>query len=339
MASSSLLCSCAVLLHLASCHAYPNRTPEPADPDARMSWRSDGRISPARTTAPSTTPIPTDMNLRLHQVPGRGFQDSATKLQDPAAGAAGAGKPDLASQATNPASPLVQFQLQNIWLPENNDSRSNDSANQFIVQPVIPVSAMGWFPRSVWRPTIPILNTPDLEFGSVQIAGTSGLGDISLIGGPVIDYDWGMIVVGPAIVFPSATDERLGERQWQLGPLVGPIATKVIPHMQFGALVWNQWGLGGVGDGDLNQMTVQPILNYHFSEGWYTGVGDYAYTFNWETDDNYLPVSAKVGRVFAMGQQHVNVFFTPFYNVGDDIPGSGKWGFKLSFTLLLPTGA
>ena len=37
-----------------------------------------------------------------------------------------------------------------------------------------------------------------------------------------------------------------------------------------------------------------------------------------------------------MGDQKVNAFVAPFYNVGDDVDGQGEWGIKLSFTLLFP---
>ena len=43
----------------------------------------------------------------------------------------------LANQATNPGAALVQFQLQNQFIPDSNNS--SGSANSFLVQPVIPI--------------------------------------------------------------------------------------------------------------------------------------------------------------------------------------------------------
>lgn len=243
--------------------------------------------------------------------------------------ASGSSQVDLAEQATNPAAPLVQLQFQNVFIPESY--AADGYANQFIVQPVIPIAKQSWFPRSLWRLTIPLLTQPDLDVG---IDGTGGLGDITLLGGPVFDYDWGMLVVGGVLTMPTATDSRLGARQWQLGPVIGPIFTKVIPKTQFGAIIFQQWGLGGAGDQYTDILSIQPVLTYHFDKGWYTGVGDYIWTFNWETNENYIPLSFKVGRVFTMGDQPVNIFISPYYNVGDEVAGQGQWGIKLSFTLL-----
>ncbi len=248
----------------------------------------------------------------------------------PPADAANGGKGDLAEQATNPVAPIVQFQLQNTFTPESY--ATDGYANSFVVQPVIPVAPIGSFPRSIWRPTIPIVTTPDQDNGT---SGTTGLGDISLLGGPVFDFDWGFVVVGPAITIPSATDARLGARQWELGPVVGPIITSV-PKTQFGALLFNKWGLGGAGEQYTNSFYMQPILNLHLEDGWYHGLSDYIWSHNWETDDTYIPLSWRVGRVFAIGEQQVNIAVSPYYNVGDDVPGQGQWGVKLSVTLLFP---
>jgi hypothetical protein len=240
---------------------------------------------------------------------------------------------DLAKQATNPAAPLMLLQLQNSFIPESH--AADGYANQFIIQPVIPVKKLGWLPRTIWRPTIPIVTTPDLDAG---IDGTTGLGDITIVGVAALDYDWGELIVGAAATLPTATDDRLGAGQWQLGPAAGAIFSKLVPNTQLGVFAYQEWGLGGPGDQYTSQLSFQPVLVYHFEDGWYTGLGDDLWTFNWETNGNYIPLSWRVGKVFAIGDQKVNMFVSGFYNVGDDVPGKGAWGFKLSFSLLFPTG-
>jgi len=260
------------------------------------------------------------------------FQDAPPDTQ-PSADASAASQGDLAKQATDPSAPLALLQFQNVFIPESH--AADGYANTFIVQPVIPIPKQGWFPRSVWRPTIPLVTTPDLDAG---IDGTTGLGDITIVGGPALDYDWGTIIVGGATTLPTATDERLGARQWQLGPAVGVIASKVVPETIFGVFGYQEWGLGGPGDQYTSQLSFQPIFVRHFDGGWYTGLGDDLWTFNWETNHHYIPLSWRVGKVFSIGDQKVNAFVSSFYNVGDDVPGKGEWGIKLSFSLLFPTG-
>ena len=271
------------------------------------------------------------------------FAATAGMLQaaDPAAaattganGAASASPKDLAAQATNPAAPLIQLQMQNLSIFETNGS--SDYANQFILQPVIPISKMGKLPRSIFRPTIPMVTSADITNGP---KGRTGLGDISWVYIYALDQDWGVFGVGPAGAIPTATDPLLGARKWTLGPSVFAMYTK-IPKVQIGALVSNTWDVGGSGSSGVDKMSVQLIANYHFGEGWYTGWGDQALNFNWHTDNNktYFPISWRLGRVFSMGKQKVNCFVQPHYNVGDDIIGQDQWGLKFNMTLLFPEG-
>ncbi len=237
---------------------------------------------------------------------------------------------DLAKQATNPLAPLIQFQVQNYFIFDSIDS--NDYANQFIVQPVIPISATSMLPRAIFRPTIPIVTSPDVIGGP---SGTTGLGDISGVYVFAFDQDWGSFGVGPAGAIPSATDLRVGARKWTLGPALFGMYTK-IPKVQIGGLAFNTWAVGGGGPNDVNSLSIQPIFNYHFGEGWYTGWGDQAISFNWVNGTNYIPLSTRLGKVFSIGEQKVNMNGQMIYNVGDHVSGKDQWGFKLTVTLLFP---
>jgi hypothetical protein len=239
---------------------------------------------------------------------------------------------DLAAQATNPVSPLIQLRFQNYFIPESIDS--SGYANQFDVQTVIPIPKMGFLPRVVFRPTIPVVTTPDINGGP---SSKSGLGDIAWVYLFAFNQKWGVLAVGPAGAFPTAKDE-LGARKWTLGPsLMGMYAG--IPHFQMGGLVFNTWSLGGPGDNDVNQLSIQPLFNYHFGQGWYTGWGDQAISVDWENDTAvYAPLSYRFGKVYAMGRQKMESNLQFIYNVGDDIAGKDQWGFKLTVSLLFPEG-
>ena len=88
--------------------------------------------------------------------------------------AADGDKASLANQATNPAAPLIQLQLQNVFSPSNRGA--SGYANTFIVQPVIPIalSKTGYFQNIMTRTTLPIHTSanPDGPMTSV-----TGLGD------------------------------------------------------------------------------------------------------------------------------------------------------------------
>jgi hypothetical protein len=238
----------------------------------------------------------------------------------------------LAAQATNPVAPLVQFRVQNYFIFENIGT-PDPYANQFDIQPIIPIPKMGFIPRAIFRPTIPVVTTPDVPGGP---SGTTGLGDIPYVYLFVLDQKWGVLGAGPAGAFPTATDVRVGAKKWTLGPSVFAMYT-AIPHIQIGALVFNTWSVGGPGANDVNSFSFQPVFNYHFGDGWYTGWGDQPFTVDWENGNAlYAPLSFRLGKVYAIARQHMESNVQFIYNVGDDIPGKDQWGLKFTVTLLFP---
>lgn len=239
---------------------------------------------------------------------------------------------DLAAQATNPVARLIQFRVQNYFIFENIGT-SDEYANQFDIQPVIPIPKLGFIPRAIFRPTIPVVTTPDVPGGP---SGTTGLGDIPYVYLFAFDHKSAVLGVGPGGAFPTATDDRLGARKWTLGPSVLGMYSG-IPHFQMGALITNTWSVGGPGASDVNELSVQPIFNYHFGDGWYTGWGDQAISVDWENGNAvYAPLSFRLGKVYAIARQHMESNMQFIYNVGDDIPGKDQWGLKFTVTLLFP---
>jgi hypothetical protein len=227
------------------------------------------------------------------------------------------GHGSLGEQATDPTSPLIQFRLQNSFIPESFDSTGY--SNAFEIQPVIPWKAP-WGQPMITRPTIPIVLTADPDG---PINETSGLGDIDLLHVFIFKKDWGKMGLGFNTVFPSATDERLGSGKWQAGPAAIVIYTK-IPKWQFGALVYNNW-----------DYATQWICNYHYKPGWYVGVGDLPWTFNWRNGKQNMPLSIKWGHTTKIGKQPVDMFVQPFYTTAHD-GASSEWGVKFNIAFLFP---
>jgi len=52
--------------------------------------------------------------------------------------------------------------------------------------------------------------------------------------------------LGPTFTLPTATDRNLGAGKWSMGPT--GVALTVQGHWVLGALVNNQWSVGGWGD-------------------------------------------------------------------------------------------
>ena len=242
--------------------------------------------------------------------------------------------PDLAAAATNPLANLIQFQLQNIFIPTSWES--SGYANQFLIQPVIPIKLHNKiFPTLITRTTLPIVTTPNPDGPAT---GTTGVGDMVLLTAAVNNQPWGMIGVGPTFTFPTASDSRVGAEKWQVGPTAVLFVTKYHPW-QFGALVYTQHSFAGTrARSTVSTMFYQPIVVRHFSKGWYAGLPDLSSTTNFRTGGNTITFTGlRVGKVTKVKKQPLNVFLETWGTPVHD-GAVGQFNIKLSFTFMFPTG-
>jgi hypothetical protein len=217
-------------------------------------------------------------------------------------------------------------------------------SNVLNIQPVYPVSLGGKW-NLINRGIVPLIYRDELipETGSA-----SGLGDISYTGfispaqpGKLI---WG---VGPSFLFPTATEDRWASDKWSAG--AGVVLLAMPGHWVLGVLVQNVWSFAGDEDADdVNQLLLQPIINYNLKKGWYiTSVP--VITANWEADsDNRwtVPVGGGAGKIMKWGKQPVDAQIQAFYNVIHPKPFVGQapnlanegsnWTIRLQIKLLFP---
>jgi len=206
------------------------------------------------------------------------------------------------------------------------------------VQPVYPAKLSDdW--NLIIRPIVPIINKPKLFAGDES---EFGLGDISpqLFFSPSKTSEtflgnvmWG---VGPALVLDTATDDSLGSGKWSAGP--GAVVFIINKPWTYGALVNNVWSFAGDGDReDVNQMLIQPILNYNLSNGWSLASSPII-TADWEaTDGNKwtVPIGGGVQKLFHIGKQPINASLRAYYNVVK--PDFGPdWQLQFTWTFLFP---
>ena len=249
-----------------------------------------------------------------------------------AAGGNDAGHDDLAATATNPIGNLIQFQLQNVFIPTSWES--SGYANLFIIQPVIPIKLHNKiFPTLLTRTTLPIVTTPNPDG---PISGTTGTGDMAFLATAINNQPWGMIGVGPSFTFPTASDSRTGSEKWQAGPTLVLFVNKFHPW-QFGALVYTQHSFAGTSArSTVSKLFYQPILVRHFSKGWYAALPDIASTTDFRTGGNTINFTGlRVGKVTKIKKQPLNVFLqtwgTPLHD-----GAVGQFNIKLSVSFLFP---
>jgi hypothetical protein len=251
---------------------------------------------------------------------------------------------ELAKKTQNPVADLISVPFQN-----NFNFGAGVDHNKMLyflnIQPVIPIHITeDW--NLITRTIMPVINQPSLAPG----AGTAtGLGDINptffLSPGKPGDVIWG---VGPTFTLPTATDRLLGNGVWSMGPAA--VALTMQGHWVFGALMNNQWSVGGWGDKPVNAFLMQPFVNYNFSEGWYLTSAPIL-TANWKADKAgdvwTVPLGGGFGKLFrlgglvsslkdeAIGKLPINTQLSAYGNVATPEAGP-KWQLRLQFQFLFP---
>lgn len=239
--------------------------------------------------------------------------------------------PEIAKQAQNPIANLISVPLENDFNPQTGIDK--DDSYVLEMKPVVPFRlSNNW--TLITRTIIPVIQVPDLAPG---VNGTAGLGDVqeSLFlsptkAGPVI---WG---AGPVISFPTATQDILGTKKLSVGPTV--VALRIQGHWLFGTLVQNLFSVGGPSTRpDVNQMLMQPFVNYNLPHKWYL-VSSPIITANWEVrpDERWVvPVGGGVGKIVHFGKVPVNVYTQFFRNV-ERPDGTTHWSARFQMQFLFP---
>jgi hypothetical protein len=135
----------------------------------------------------------------------------------------------------------LQFQQNTFWLnkPERN-------VVNLLFQPVLPVSLTeNW--NLITRPVIPVFNSTPYVNSSGNLHRVTGFGDTVLVtllspsprlAGPAARR-------GPTFIFPTASNSRLGQNKWQIGPagVFGYLGETWIA----GVFPQQWWSVGGPG--------------------------------------------------------------------------------------------
>jgi hypothetical protein len=241
------------------------------------------------------------------------------------------GTSEVAKQAQNPIANVISVPLENDFYPHTGIDK--DDSYVLEMKPVVPFK-LGNDWNLITRTIIPIVQVPDL---SPTIQGTSGLGDIqtSLFFSPakVDKIIWG---AGPVISLPTATEDILGTKKTSIGPTA--VALTIQGHWLFGTLVQNLFSVAGPRERpDVNQMLMQPFVNYNLRHGWYL-TSSPIITANWEVSGNNrwtVPVGGGVGRIVHFGKIPVSTYAQVFRNVQRP-DGTTGWSTRFQMQFLFP---
>ncbi|MFD0988014.1 hypothetical protein [Methyloligella solikamskensis] len=239
---------------------------------------------------------------------------------------------DLAKQLSNPVADLISVPFQ-----YNFDccfGPSDAKRSTLNIQPVIPTGiSADW--NLITRTILPVL---DFQAAAPGLDNEFGLGDTlqSFFLSPKSTKSgiiWG---VGPAFLWPTATDRDLGTDKWGAGPTV--VVLKQQAGWTYGALANQIWSYADASGGEykpeVNQAFLQPFLTYTWKDSTTLAL-NMEMTFDWTANESRLPVNLLVSHIYHLGEQPVQL------GVGgraylDSPDGGPDWGVRAVATFLFP---
>ena len=243
--------------------------------------------------------------------------DSSTQTSgqpQPAATGSSVSAQELANQVNNPAAPVTFVQFRNILIPSFPGFKG--ALNSLQMQPVLPIGPFHSFPYvQLVKITFPMVSsTPGVAppVGCIGCEsgtqGVTGIGDLQVFDLITIKQAWGRWGFGPALVFPTATANPLGAGKYQIGPSAALIYTG-IKNLTLGAIVQNPISYAGSPNRPgVNQMIITPTFTFNLKDGWYVGMTDYNFSFNWENGGApTVPLGMQVGKVVRLGKQPISM--------------------------------
>jgi hypothetical protein len=238
---------------------------------------------------------------------------------------------DLAKQLANPVSSLISIPIQ--WNYDDGYGPSgNGSVMRTNIQPVIPFTLNDdW--NLISRTIVPLIDQDDVPIGG---ASEFGLGDVlqSFFFSPSEPVgDW-ILGVGPAFLFPTATDSTLGGEQWGAGPTF--VALKQTGPWTTGVLTNHIASFAGDSSrSDVNATFLQPFVTY-ITPSKTTIALNLESTYDWEADQWAIPVNFTVSQLLSIGDQPIQVGAGLRYWAESPDNGPDGWGFRIQVTLLFP---
>jgi hypothetical protein len=236
---------------------------------------------------------------------------------------------ELAKKLSNPVANLISIPLEN-----NLDfgiGPAHANKNTLNIQPVIPISLnQDW--NVITRTILPVVHT---EAPAAGLDDTSGLGDIvqsffispkELVGGWIMG-------AGPVLLYPSATDSKLGSEKWGAGPTA--VLLKQQSGLTYGVLANHIWSFAGNNDrADINATFLQPFFAYQTKT--YTTLGlNTESTYDWKSSQWIVPVNLTVSQMLKIGGMPISLKLGG--RVYADKPDGGPdWGLRFGVTFLFP---
>jgi len=242
---------------------------------------------------------------------------------------------EVNKQLSNPISSIWALQLQQntYWL---NKPDRNVVNLQF--QPVLPLALTDdW--NLITRPVFQVMNSTPYVNESLNLHRVTGFGD-TIVGSvlspsPKLAGPW-LLGAGPTFILPTASNSRLGQNKWQLGPggVFGYLGDKWLA----GVFPQQWFSVGGNGSQTVSQMNLQYFFAYLPRDGWGIGTSPNMLV-NWYASNGNkvtFPIGLSVSKVIKIGPLPVKLAVQPQYMpVHPEVFGQ-KWDLQFSITPVIP---
>lgn len=237
---------------------------------------------------------------------------------------------DLAKKLSNPVANLISVPFQSNF---GFNAGQDHDAFQYIlnVQPVIPVSiSKDW--NLITRIIAPVIYQEALFPGQ---GDNGGLGDtnVSFFLSPKQPVHGWILGVGPAFLFPTATDTALGTGKYSVGPTA--VFLNQTGPWTIGLLTSQLWSFAGDDDRPyFSQMLLQPFVAYNTPSGF--GVTFLSEsTYDWNAGQWTIPLGLYANQVFKVGKQTLSAQFGPRV-FAEGPSGNPEWGLRFNLIFLFP---
>jgi len=218
---------------------------------------------------------------------------------------------ETAKKLANPAGSLANLANNLSYRTYKGDlpGTQNQSAWSYTFQPVLPFPVGEKGRNITFRPAInitfnqPVYHAADETFKDIGTNLNDLTFDLVYAGNNMKDkhkgYLWGMGLAG---TLPIATDSLSGGNQWRFGPeLFGGVLQS---WGVFGALVNNQWNVGGSSDEPYNSTSAQYFYGITLGSGWQI-LSAPVITYNWNAESGEglsLPLGTGIARTIKIGK-------------------------------------
>jgi len=247
---------------------------------------------------------------------------------------------EVSKQLNNPVGDIsaLNFQLNRYYLngKVTDRTRSQELLN---FQPILPFHLTeSW--NLMTRPVFPfIFNSPAFDPGKGW-HDESGFGDTALstllspakLTSGVI---WG---VGPTLIFPTASNNTLGQGKYQAGPAA--VCLYLGKEWVFGAFAQQWWSFAGDNGSrpGVNQSNIQYFIQYLFGKNWQIGMSPNI-LIDWKADQGQrftVPVGLGISKMVKIGPLPVKFSLEGDYMVVHPDDFGQRYGVRFQIIPVLP---